>query len=93
MSEENFDKASAVKLLNQIMEAELAGVVRAATVRTERPWTETKSAIVARLPPVVVRGGCRVVVRRGGGLQRPRRQQACDPGTQQSAQYRISKLR
>ncbi len=28
MSEENFDKASAVKLLNQIMEAELAGVVR-----------------------------------------------------------------
>jgi len=28
MSEENFDQASAVKLLNQIMEAELAGVVR-----------------------------------------------------------------
>ena len=28
MSEENFDKATAVKLLNQIMEAELAGVVR-----------------------------------------------------------------
>ena len=28
MSEENFDKAAAVKLLNQIMEAELAGVVR-----------------------------------------------------------------
>ena len=28
MSEEEFDKASAVKLLNQIMEAELAGVVR-----------------------------------------------------------------
>src|SRR6185436_19391276 len=28
MSEEDFDKASAVKLLNQIMEAELAGVVR-----------------------------------------------------------------
>ena len=28
MSEENFDQAAAVKLLNQIMEAELAGVVR-----------------------------------------------------------------
>ena len=28
MSEEKFDKATAVKLLNQIMEAELAGVVR-----------------------------------------------------------------
>jgi bacterioferritin len=28
MSEDNFDKAAAVKLLNQIMEAELAGVVR-----------------------------------------------------------------
>ena len=28
MAEDNFDKASAVKLLNQIMEAELAGVVR-----------------------------------------------------------------
>ena len=28
MSEENFDKAAAVKLLNHIMEAELAGVVR-----------------------------------------------------------------
>ena len=28
MAEENFDKAAAVKLLNQIMEAELAGVVR-----------------------------------------------------------------
>lgn len=28
MSEENYDKATAVKLLNQIMEAELAGVVR-----------------------------------------------------------------
>jgi bacterioferritin len=28
MSEESFDKAAAVKLLNQIMEAELAGVVR-----------------------------------------------------------------
>jgi bacterioferritin len=28
MSEETFDKAAAVKLLNQIMEAELAGVVR-----------------------------------------------------------------
>jgi bacterioferritin len=28
MSEETFDKATAVKLLNQIMEAELAGVVR-----------------------------------------------------------------
>ena len=28
MSEENFDKSAAVKLLNQIMEAELAGVVR-----------------------------------------------------------------
>lgn len=28
MSEENFDKPAAVKLLNQIMEAELAGVVR-----------------------------------------------------------------
>jgi bacterioferritin len=28
MSEANFDKAAAVKLLNQIMEAELAGVVR-----------------------------------------------------------------
>ena len=28
MSEGNFDKAAAVKLLNQIMEAELAGVVR-----------------------------------------------------------------
>ncbi len=28
MSEENFDKAAAVKLLNQIMESELAGVVR-----------------------------------------------------------------
>lgn len=28
MSEENIDKAAAVKLLNQIMEAELAGVVR-----------------------------------------------------------------
>jgi len=28
MSEENFDTAAAVKLLNQIMEAELAGVVR-----------------------------------------------------------------
>ncbi|HEX2269962.1 MAG TPA: ferritin-like domain-containing protein [Pyrinomonadaceae bacterium] len=28
MPEENFDKATAVKLLNQIMEAELAGVVR-----------------------------------------------------------------
>lgn len=28
MSEQNFDKAVAVKLLNQIMEAELAGVVR-----------------------------------------------------------------
>ena len=28
MAEENFDKATAVKLLNQIMEAELAGVVR-----------------------------------------------------------------
>jgi bacterioferritin len=28
MSEENFDKAGAVKLLNQILEAELAGVVR-----------------------------------------------------------------
>lgn len=28
MSEEKFDKAAAVKLLNQIMEAELAGVVR-----------------------------------------------------------------
>jgi bacterioferritin len=28
MSEENFDRAEAVKLLNQIMEAELAGVVR-----------------------------------------------------------------
>lgn len=28
MSEENFDKAAAVKLLNQILEAELAGVVR-----------------------------------------------------------------
>src|SRR5688500_9510438 len=28
MSEANFDKATAVKLLNQIMEAELAGVVR-----------------------------------------------------------------
>jgi len=28
MPEETFDKASAVKLLNQIMEAELAGVVR-----------------------------------------------------------------
>ena len=28
MSEETFDKESAVKLLNQIMEAELAGVVR-----------------------------------------------------------------
>jgi bacterioferritin len=28
MADENFDKAAAVKLLNQIMEAELAGVVR-----------------------------------------------------------------
>ncbi len=28
MSEENLDRAEAVKLLNQIMEAELAGVVR-----------------------------------------------------------------
>jgi bacterioferritin len=28
MAEDNFDKAAAVKLLNQIMEAELAGVVR-----------------------------------------------------------------
>jgi len=28
MSDENFDKVTAVKLLNQIMEAELAGVVR-----------------------------------------------------------------
>ena len=28
MAEENFDKSTAVKLLNQIMEAELAGVVR-----------------------------------------------------------------
>lgn len=28
MSEDNFDKATAVKLLNHIMEAELAGVVR-----------------------------------------------------------------
>lgn len=28
MSEQNFDKTAAVKLLNQIMEAELAGVVR-----------------------------------------------------------------
>ena len=28
MPEETFDKAAAVKLLNQIMEAELAGVVR-----------------------------------------------------------------
>lgn len=28
MAEENFDKAAAVKLLNHIMEAELAGVVR-----------------------------------------------------------------
>jgi bacterioferritin (cytochrome b1) len=28
MVEETFDKAEAVKLLNQIMEAELAGVVR-----------------------------------------------------------------
>src|SRR5215208_3747146 len=28
MSEEKFDEAAAVKLLNQIMEAELAGVVR-----------------------------------------------------------------
>ena len=28
MSEDNFDKTAAVKLLNQIMEAELAGVVR-----------------------------------------------------------------
>lgn len=28
MSEDNFDQAAAVKLLNQIMEAELAGVVR-----------------------------------------------------------------
>jgi bacterioferritin len=28
MSEENFDKAKAVSLLNKIMEAELAGVVR-----------------------------------------------------------------
>ena len=28
MSEENFDKSAAVKLLNHIMEAELAGVVR-----------------------------------------------------------------
>src|SRR5215218_10509119 len=28
MSQETFDKAAAVKLLNQIMEAELAGVVR-----------------------------------------------------------------
>ena len=28
MSEENFDRAAAVKLLNHIMEAELAGVVR-----------------------------------------------------------------
>ena len=28
MPEDNFDKAAAVKLLNQIMEAELAGVVR-----------------------------------------------------------------
>jgi bacterioferritin len=28
MSEENFDQAAAVKLLNQILEAELAGVVR-----------------------------------------------------------------
>ena len=28
MSEDNFDRAAAVKLLNQIMEAELAGVVR-----------------------------------------------------------------
>ena len=28
MAEENFDKAAAVKLLNQIMEGELAGVVR-----------------------------------------------------------------
>ena len=28
MSEDNFDKSAAVKLLNQIMEAELAGVVR-----------------------------------------------------------------
>ena len=28
MSEDNFDKAAAVKLLNHIMEAELAGVVR-----------------------------------------------------------------
>src|SRR5262245_40750752 len=28
MSDENFDKVAAVKLLNQIMEAELAGVVR-----------------------------------------------------------------
>jgi bacterioferritin len=28
MAEENFDKSAAVKLLNQIMEAELAGVVR-----------------------------------------------------------------
>ena len=28
MPEDNFDKATAVKLLNQIMEAELAGVVR-----------------------------------------------------------------
>ena len=28
MSEETFDKGAAVKLLNQIMEAELAGVVR-----------------------------------------------------------------
>ena len=28
MSEERFDKATAVKLLNQILEAELAGVVR-----------------------------------------------------------------
>src|SRR5438045_9297621 len=28
MAQENFDKAAAVKLLNQILEAELAGVVR-----------------------------------------------------------------
>src|ERR671928_2236328 len=28
MADENFDKTAAVKLLNQIMEAELAGVVR-----------------------------------------------------------------
>ena len=28
MAEENFDKAAAVKLLNEILETELAGVVR-----------------------------------------------------------------